>query len=389
MSMKIEAWYSNNFESKIDGRYITLEHIKPLLEYYKNKYEISVLGVSELGKEIPVLKIGTGKRKVLAWSQMHGNESTTTKSIFDFLKFITQKDGFKDGLKSFYYKFTLYVIPILNPDGAHLYTRNNANDVDLNRDARDLTQNESVILMKAFNDVKPDLCLNLHGQRTIFGLNTSKPATISFLSPSANKARDVTKSREIAMEMIVGMNTYLQKYLPGQIGRYDDSFNSNCFGDAFQMKGVPVILFEAGQFKQDYLREKTREYVFYALLSLFGFMKNKERENNFKDYFSIPENKKNYQDYILRNVLINNEMKPTSIAIQFTELLENGKIKFIPKIEKIGELNNFYGHVEKDGNKSKILVNSQNNIEIGQNVSIINNENDKSLIYFDENNFLF
>jgi len=33
-------------------------------------------------------------------------------------------------------------------------------------------------------------------------------------------------------------------------------------------------------------------------------------------------------------------------------------------------------------------VNSQNNIEIGLNVFIINNKNDKSLIYFNENNFL-
>lgn len=389
MSMKIEAWYSDNFERKIGGRYITNEHIKPVLEHYKNEHVISVLGVSELGKKISIIKIGTGKIKVLAWSQMHGNESTTTKSIFDFIKFITQKETFKDDLKSFYSKYTLCIIPILNPDGALLYTRNNANDVDLNRDACDLTQKESVLLMRVFNDLKPDLCLNLHGQRTIFGLNTNKPATISFLSPSANKARDITKSRKFAMEMIVGMNSYLQKYLPGQIGRYDDSFNSNCFGDAFQMKGVPVILFEAGHFKLDYQREKTREYVFYALLSLFGFVNSTNKENNFNDYFSIPENKKNYNDYILRNVIINNEKVPTSIAIQFTEKLEKEKIAFIPKIDKIGELNANFGHKEIDGGGSKILVNSQNNIEIGQIVSIINNKNDKSLIYFDENNFLF
>ena len=172
--MNIEAWYSNNFESKISGRYITLDHIKPLLKKYKNNFEISNIGISELGKDIPMITIGNGTKKVLAWSQMHGNESTTTKAIFDFLKFISQKDDFKDDIRDFYKNYTLYVIPILNPDGANLYTRNNANGVDLNRDAQKLSQKESVSLMDVFHQLKPDLCLNLHGQRTIFGLETQK-----------------------------------------------------------------------------------------------------------------------------------------------------------------------------------------------------------------------
>jgi hypothetical protein len=387
--MKIEAWYLDNLESLISGRYVTLEHIKPLLEKYKNHYEISILGVSELGKKIPMIKIGTGKKIVLAWSQMHGNESTTTKSIFDLLKFITQKNAFKDEIRDFLNNFTLYVIPILNPDGASLYTRNNANDIDLNREAQDLSQNESRVLMNAFNTLKPDLCLNLHGQRTIFGLETKKAATVSFLSPSSDIKREVTESRKLAMGIIANMNNVLQKYIPGQVGRYDDSFNINCFGDTFQMKGVPVILFEAGHIGNDYRRERTRAYLFYALICLFGISKQDNFPINYKDYFLIPENKKNYYDYILRNVLVDDSIKPTSIAIQFTESLENGSIKFIPKIAKIGILDRFYGHLEKDGNNSKILVNSQNNIEIGLNVSIINNKNDKSLIYFNENNFLF
>ena len=213
------------------------------------------------------------KKNVLAWSQMHGNESTTTKTIFDFLKFVTQKDHFKDEIKSFLNDFTLYVIPILNPDGASLYTRNNANDIDLNREAQNLSQNESRVLMNVFKTLKPNLCLNLHGQRSIFGLETKKPATVSFLSPSSTIDRQVTDSRKMAMQLIVGLNNYLQQLIPGQIGRYDDSFNANCFGDTFQKEGVPVILFEAGHIGSDYRREKTRAYLFYAMVCLFDIVK--------------------------------------------------------------------------------------------------------------------
>jgi hypothetical protein len=38
----------------------------------------------------------------------------------------------------------------------------------------------------------------------------------------------------------------LQRYIPGQIGRFDDSFNLVL--EYFQAMGVPTLLFEAGHF---------------------------------------------------------------------------------------------------------------------------------------------
>ena len=58
---------------------------------------------------------------------------------------------------------------MLNPDGATLYTRANANAVDLNRDSQDLTQPARRVLRATFERFKPDYCFNLHDQRTIFG----------------------------------------------------------------------------------------------------------------------------------------------------------------------------------------------------------------------------
>ena len=384
--MKIEAWYFNNFEARLAGRYITIDHISPLLDFYKNDFEISIIGASELGKNISLVKIGSGKKKVFAWSQMHGNESTTTKAIFDLLKFLKQKEVFQDEIRDFLNNNTLYVIPILNPDGATLYTRENANSIDLNRDAINLSQNESKILKNAFLSITPDLCLNLHGQRTIFGLNNALVASISFLSPASNKKRELTPSRKKAMKLIVKMDAVLQKYIPGQIGRYDDSFNSNCFGDSFQMENVPVILFEAGHYKFDYQREKTREYIFYSLLTLFEFIRTDEVDDN--DYFNIPENKKNYKDIILRDIRLKEEEDPFSIAIQYVEVLNNGIINFIPKIDSVGSLEGVYGHLEIPGNNEIILVNSQNKVTIEDEITTINNKNGDSLIYISKNGLI-
>ena len=387
--MNIEDWFSDNFESKLRGRYLNLDHLRPLYKTYESQFQISQVGISELGEEISLVKIGSGPFKIFAWSQMHGNETTSTKALFDLFKFLSKTDDLNPQIRRFYKKFTLYVIPMLNPDGARSYMRNNANDVDLNRDAQNLSQTESLALFKTFKMIQPDLCLNLHGQRSIFGLATGKPAMVSFLSPSSDSKRTVTPSRKKGMKMIARINNYLENHIRGQIGRYDDTFNEHCFGDFFQMNEVPVILVEAGHASNDYLREQTRKYLFYSFSVLLGLNSPKVNLLSYKDYFKIPENKKNYYDYILRNVFINDLEKETSLAIQFKETLVKGAIKFVPILTAVGDLNDKFGHKEIDGSFAKVLVNSQQNIEIGSVISVISNKKQKSLKYFDKNCFEF
>ena len=379
--MDLQTTYQTYFKAPLQGRYITLKHIEPLLKN-NSAFEIFRIGFSEKGKEIPVLKFGAGTKRVLMWSQMHGNESTTTKAVFDFLQCLDQKAVFQKAIHQFLNNYTVYLVPILNPDGAEMYTRVNANEVDLNRDAKNLTQKESVLLNTLFKDIQPELCLNLHDQRSIFGLETNKPATVSFLSPSANKERSITNARKKAMCHIVNMQRMLEKYIPGQVGRYDDTYNENCVGDSFTTAGVPTILFEAGHFPGDYQREKTREFIFYALLNLFGILSSEtDKQIDYQDYFSIPENQKNYRDVILYNVKAN-DGKLVSIGIQFEETLKNDTIEFIPVIKEVGDVSSYLAHKKIDIQKNSILINSHENIIIGEKVLEIHYKNNGKEIIF-------
>lgn len=375
--MKITDQYKNYFRTSLNGRYITLKHLLPHLNLLKKEFKVLVAGYSELGKEIIVIKIGHGNKKVLAWSQMHGNESTTTKAIFDFLNFFSQKKAYQEQIQHFLEKYTLYIVPMLNPDGASLYTRENANGIDLNRDAQQLSQKESQVLRNLFDKFQPNLCLNLHDQRTIYGFDTGKQAVLSFLSPAASVQRELTPARLISMELIEKMNRYLQLFIPNQIGRYDDTFNSNCVGDTFQMEGVPTILFEAGQYQLDYNREKSREFIFYALLSLFDLVSHKKTQKNSIAYSEIPENKKNFKDIIIRNAKITNSSKLRDIAIQYQEILVEEALHFIPKVNDIGDLKSLYALLEINAEDQEVLINSQKSINIGDNISriMINNIN--------------
>lgn len=308
------------------------------------------IGNSVNGEPIYAFSVGNGRKKVLMWSQMHGNESTTTKAVWDMVNFLRSDE---DLAKTILEQCTLMIVPMLNPDGAKVYTRENINQVDLNRDAQALSQPESRALRKLFEDFGPDFCFNLHDQRTLFSAgNTDKPATISFLSPASNEQRDFTPAREIAMKIIVAMNDMLQKVIPGQVGRYDDGFNDNCVGDAFQMTGAPTILFEAGHYPKDYGRETTRGYIFLSLLeALKVIATDKIKEFEVDGYFQIPENEKLFMDILVKNPqAINPDFeKDDAVGIRFKEILAGEKIIFEPEIAEIGPLDGLFGHEILEG----------------------------------------
>jgi len=347
--MDLEQLHSQYKEQSIEGRYITFETIFPILEKLNAKHQLEIIGKSVLGISIYKYQIGSGKIKILLWSQMHGNESTTTKALLDFLNFL---NGSSELAKTFLETFTFCSIPMLNPDGAKLYTRENANKVDLNRDSQDLSQPESRILREVFENFEPDFCFNLHDQRTIFGVgSTGKPATLSFLAPSYNEAREVNENRLKAINLISGINDALQRLIPGQIGRFDDEFNINCIGDTFQNLGVPTVLFEAGHFQNDYQREETRKYVFVSLVSSFIILNENDLvSNEFDKYLSIPQNKVVFYDFLYKNIKINYDGIEiiTKFAAQYKEELINNQICFNAYIVHIGELDNFFGHFEYD-----------------------------------------
>jgi hypothetical protein len=347
--MNLEELFNRYKEQSIQGRYLTLEAIEPLLKKFNTDNQVQVIGKSVLEKPIYKYEIGQGKIRIFMWSQMHGNESTTTKGLFDFLNVLNSGSGFALQLLN---TFTFCCIPMLNPDGAELYTRENANKIDLNRDSQNLTQPESRLLRETFEAFKPDYCYNLHDQRTIFGVgDTGKPATLSFLAPAYNEEREVNESRMKAINLIAGMNEVLQKYIPNQVGRFDDSFNINCIGDTFQNLGIPTVLFEAGHFQDDYEREETRKYVFVALVSGFELLsENDIVDNGIGKYLNISQNKVVFYDLMYKNVKINydgNEII-TNFAAQYKEELVDGKICFNAYIIQIGDLENHFGHLVYD-----------------------------------------
>lgn len=335
----------------ITGRYLPPDPVYDFLKVSKDAGVLDVCGYSVENRKIYSLRIGTGPVKVLLWSQMHGNESTTTKALLDLVhEFRLKQPAWLDGLE-------LLLVPLLNPDGAMAYTRQNKNNIDLNRDAKALSQPESRVLRRLFNDFNPDYCFNLHDQRTIYGIESPpRSATLSFLAPAAEPERGFTEARSRAARLIALIAGSASSEIG--IGRYDDTFNLHCVGDSFQAAGVPTLLVEAGHFPGDYQREFTRFYVYRALrTALESIVSGVHLSAPLSDYHRIPPNTTPFVDILVQNAekIMPGLPSGSRMGLQFEEVLRDGQINFRPKLTQKGELPELWGHRVLDASKREDL----------------------------------
>ncbi|UGU16901.1 M14 family metallopeptidase [Sinomicrobium kalidii] len=335
-------------EKRIVKKTFKHEDIMPLIEHRKqgSVFSVKALGASVEGRSVYQLTCGKGETKVMLWSQMHGDESTATMALFDIFNFLEgENDGF-DALRNHILEHTtLYFIPMLNPDGAERFRRRNSYDFDLNRDAVRAQAPESVILREAREREQPDFGFNLHDQNIYYNVSgTSTPATISVLAPAFNEAREVNEVRKRAMQVIVGMNRLLQQYIPGGVGKYDDTFEPRAFGDNFQKWGTSTILIESGGYPDDPEKQYIRKLNFAVILNALSEIASENyREYETEEYFRIPDNDSKLTDLLIRNVEIrrsDSKRYRTDISIKQGEGL--------PRIRDLGDLSVFYGYRELD-----------------------------------------
>ncbi|MGY8919046.1 MAG: M14 family zinc carboxypeptidase [Flavobacteriales bacterium] len=354
--------------SGLSSKYLNNDHLR--LDELKPLFKVSELGYSVNQETIYCINIGKGRTKVLLWSQMHGNESTSTKSLLDLMNALNNSK-----LLDILEKCTLFIIPILNPDGARQYTRGNYNKIDLNRDAKNNSQPESKLLNDYYDKIKPDYCFNLHDQRTIYGGdNGISPSGLSFLAPCYDIQSSINVNRRKSMRVIEHIYNDLSLVIKDRIRLYDDDYNEDCFGDHFQKKGASTILFESGFFELDYNREITRKYMFISIVTALNLISDKSKSIIITEYLSIPKNKLIFYDVILKNV--NVDSMNVDVGINFIESLKGGDVEFSPYVFARGDLSKYFGHREIDMNNKEIDKGSLA-IDYKLNKSLINKLNIK------------
>ncbi|MCP4974812.1 MAG: peptidase M14 [Maribacter sp.] len=347
--------YEKYKEKKLDKRRIKHHVLQPLIAKYNAdpRFSVDKVGESIEGRDLSLISVGSGKTNVLLWSQMHGNEPTATQAIFDILNFLSS-DDFQDEKMEILRNLTIHFLPMLNPDGAERFQRRNLLGVDINRDAVRLQSPESRSLKRVRDSLDADFGFNLHDQSIYYNAERSeKPATISYLAPAFNYEKDISEKRGNAMRIIVFMNNIIQKYAPGQVGRYNDDFEPRAFGDNIQKWGTSTILIESGGFANDVEKQEIRKLNYVSILSaIYTIAKENYRNIAIEEYELIPENDRKLFDLKIANVTYNLLGKDYTLDLGINRLEVdkegNNDFWYSSRIIDQGDLSTYYGYESFD-----------------------------------------
>lgn len=375
LHLKIAADYDKIKEKTLKDRRFKHKEVVQLLQQLPGEFSHKQVGNSVLGKSIHLVEWGTGPVSVYLWSQMHGDEPTATAALFDIFNALShpQYQWLAEELRK---SITIYAIPMLNPDGAEVFTRRNAMGIDLNRDALFLSAPESQILKQVRDSIDADWGFNLHDQNRYYsaGLNNPFTAIISFLAPAYNYEKSINDTRGDAMRMIGLMNQVLQHYAPNGIAKYSDAFEPRAFGDNIQKWGTRTILIESGAKVGDREKQEIRKYNFVALLSAFKAIADKSyKKVQINEYNQIPFNESNgFHDFIIRGgqVQYNGQWYEQDIAYRFDEIDDRSHQNFElqAKIRDLGDMSIYaaYDELHAPGCQifpGKVLPDVQRSIE--------------------------
>jgi hypothetical protein len=343
--------YENYKEQSLSRRRIKHKDISALIDEYKRRsgFDVSKVGTSIEGRPLHLISLGSGETDVFLWSQMHGDEPTATQSIFDILNFFESND-FKEAKEQMQVNLRIHFLPMLNPDGAEVFQRRNTLGIDINRDALRLQSPEAQTLKRVRDSLEADFGFNLHDQSTYYNAErTHKPATISYLAPAFNYEKDVDEVRGNAMRIIGFMNQIIQRYAPGQVGRYNDDFEPRAFGDNIQKWGTSTVLIESGGYPGDVEKQYIRKLNYVSILSaIYAIATGAYKQVPLEEYQSIPENDRKLFDLKIEKLsyplLGNTYLLDLGIHRLEIDRINHRDFWYKASVADQGDLSTFYGY---------------------------------------------
>lgn len=104
------------------------------------------IGLSAMEKEIPYVRIGKGKNTVLYVASTHANEWITTPVLLKFIEdfctsYVNNSNIIDIPARDIFNSSSIYIVPMLNPDGVDLVTSNMDNSSSYYLEAKTISAN--------------------------------------------------------------------------------------------------------------------------------------------------------------------------------------------------------------------------------------------------------
>jgi len=256
---------------------------------FPGQAEREKIGKSAEGRPIQMIRFGEGEKRVIAWSQMHGDEHTHTTVLLN-LTMLLAGSPHHPAVAAILQSCSLGLIPLLNPDGAERGSRFNAQGADINRDAQTLSTPEGRLLNQAISQFQPGFAFNLHNQNHRRWLPSGTgPIALSLLVPPIDVDDTQTPGTTAARRIASKVCQAVKPSCAGLVSRYSANYMPRCFGEWAQSQGVATLLMEAGGWEEENIRELERLNLHALLAGLTAIADQSYVACDSVDYENLPQ----------------------------------------------------------------------------------------------------
>jgi len=366
LSRHLFAHYENSRVDHLTPRSCIHAELMPVLDGLVQA-SAGVLSMTEAGRSaegrpIMLLSFGRGEKRVLLWSQMHGDEPTATLALADMLTYLVHHGARERWVRELLHDVTVFIVPMLNPDGAERVQRRTASGIDMNRDARALVTPEGALLRSLQRRLKPRFGFNLHDQELSSVGQTTNVSAIALLAPALDARRSMPMSRLRAVRVAALIARSLGQFADGHLSRYRDDFEPRAFGDSMQAWGTSTVLIESGHWPGDRTKTFIRKLNVVALLTaLRSIGDGSYQDVDLDHYGDLPENGKQMYDIVIRDATLRHpggERFRADIGLLIENAHNRHAARPVVTIKDLGDLSTFGALETIDGRRRAVPASS-------------------------------
>lgn len=210
--------------------------------------DVGLVGSSQYNLPIHSMRFGNPEgRKVLIWARQHGDEPECTAALNISLSELLSQSNDVPVYKKILEELDILVVPMVNPGGTDMFTRESVVGIDLNRDAAAQVTPEASVLIKLKDTFNPEFAFNMHDMNPRKHSEDDNPELVTLAFQAGpfdehNRDNDVrSKAKTIIGKMI---DTVQDRCL--HIAKYKANYMNRAFGDSMMRWGVSCILIESG-----------------------------------------------------------------------------------------------------------------------------------------------
>ena len=337
--------YPSFQENRIQTRRFNPQTWEMLINEWSDSpnFQVKKIGESYEKRPIHEVRFGEGPIKIIAWSQMHGDEATATMALCDIFRFLNSNEAEHQNIREkLHQNCTIHFIPLLNKDGAARWTRETALGIDMNRDAVHQYSPEAKLLSDWADQIKPDFAFNLHDQNRLYSVGNSAHQThIAFLATTGDEAGTWTESRKRAGQLANRLTRLTQAKIPNKVAKWSDEFNARAFGDNFQKRGYGLLLVESGGAGWDLEKQSLRRlHVSILIDAFYSIATGTYLQETLETYEALETNERQIFDIKLSNAPLDMSGNiRADIGINLVEkAIAEEHISYAWCIEEIGDL---------------------------------------------------